>query len=271
MNEYYCVEKSDVSTVIDLNKIVASRVVRRLDKSLILPATENVSYEIAEEHQSEPIKDIRDVMRITEYLVDQKKYRDNMLFIMGINLGLRISDLLTFQFSHIINDDFTFKTKLPILEKKTKNTRKSRRNRYISINDAVVKAVTIYLQNTPGCKLSDYMFRSESNNGRNANEPMNRVSVHRIMNNIKKSLALDVEHFSSHTLRKTFAYFMMLKADNEPRKLLLLQKMFGHRSILDTLDYIGITGDEIEEAYMTFNLGLETAADVFDGHLIEAA
>lgn len=42
---------------------------------------------------------------------------------------------------------------------------------------------------------------------------------------------------------------------NDPRKLLLLQKMFGHSSAAQTLDYIGITGEEIEKAYMELNLG----------------
>ena len=55
-------------------------------------------------------------------------------------------------------------------QKKTKNTRKHQRNRYISINTAVVEAVTLYLENTPGVHLSDYMFRSASNNGCNENK-----------------------------------------------------------------------------------------------------
>ena len=35
---------------------------------------------------------------------------------------------------------------------------------------------------------------------------------------------------------------------NDGRKLLLLQKMLGHASAAQTLDYIGITSEEIEEA-----------------------
>jgi hypothetical protein len=47
----------------------------------------------------------------------------------------------------------------------------------------------------------------------------------------------------------------MLISKNDPRKLLLLQKMFGHSTSAQTLDYIGITGEEIEEAYLSLNLG----------------
>ena len=35
----------------------------------------------------------------------------------------------------------------------------------------------------------------------------------------------------------------------------MLQKMLGHSSPMQTLDYIGITSEEIEDAYMKLNLG----------------
>ena len=47
----------------------------------------------------------------------------------------------------------------------------------------------------------------------------------------------------------------MVMSGNDPRKLLLLQKMFGHSSAAQTLDYIGITSEEIDDAYRNLNLG----------------
>ena len=43
--------------------------------------------------------------------------------------------------------------------------------------------------------------------------------------------------------------------NNDPRKLLVLQKIFGHSSASQTMEYIGITDEEITEAYMRLNLG----------------
>ena len=83
---------------------------------------------------------------------------------------------------------------------------------------------------------------------------MDRKSVDRILKAIADELEIDCK-VATHTLRKTFAYHQMLMSNNDPRKLLLLQKMFGHSSAAQTLDYIGITGEEIEEAYMNLNLG----------------
>lgn len=236
---------------INVNQVITNR--RRLAYGVIQPAEEKVHIEIANEHTSEPIKSLDDIDRISKYLLTNQRYRDNMLFIVGINFGLRVSDLLQLRFSQLIDDNFTFRTTFPILEKKTKNTRKVRRNRYISINNAVMDAVTIYLQHTE-CKLDDFMFRSESNRGSNQNKPMSRMSVDRILKEIGDTLRLE-NKMATHSMRKTFAYHQMVMSNNDPRKLLLLQKMFGHSSAAQTLDYIGITGEEIEEAYMKLNLG----------------
>lgn len=237
----------------------------RLSSELITPV-DAPSYEIADSHTSEPIKDMGTIERISEYLISNNRYRDNMLFIVGINFGLRVSDLRLLRFSHLIDNNLFFKETFPILELKTKNTRKVKRNRYITINNAVIEAVTLFLKNTPNVKLDDYLFRSESNNGCCNNEPINRKSIDRILKNINDELDLGI-HMSTHTLRKTFAYHQMLMSNNDPRKLMLLSKMLGHSSILITMDYIGITDDEIEDAYKNLNLG--SKYNYLDSHIEE--
>lgn len=243
--------KEEHSTAIDVMKIRSSR--RKLEDGLLQSATECLTPEVAEEHASEPIKSIEDISRISSYLIDQKRYRDNMLFIVGINFGLRVSDLIQLRFSNLIDESFSFKTTFPVLEKKTKKTRKVQKNRYITINEAVMDAVELYLQHTPR-KLDDYMFRSESNRGGNENKPMTRMSVDRILKEIAQTLDIKAR-VATHTLRKTFGYHQMVMSGNDPRKLLLLQKIFGHSSSAQTLDYIGITQEEIEDAYLSLNLG----------------
>lgn len=227
---------------------------RKLAAGLIAPATESTYCEIAPEHAAEPIKSIDDIEAISKYLIETKQFRDNMLFIVGINFGLRASDLRVLRFSNLINDNFTFKDSFPVFEKKTRNTRKRKKNRYITINMAVIEAVTLYLENTPNVSLSDYMFRSVSNRGGNVNEPLSVKSIDRILKGIAKELDLNVK-MSTHTLRKTFCYHQMLMSHNDSRKLMLLQKMLNHSSPAQTLDYIGITCEEIEQAYKDLNLG----------------
>ena len=198
-----------------------------------------------------------------------KRYRDNMLFIVGINFGLRASDLRALRFSNIINDNFTFKDSFAVFEKKTRNTRKKKKNRYITINEAVMDAVTLYLQNTPNVSLSDYMFRSLSNRGGNKNEPLSIKSIDRILKGIADDLSLNVK-MSTHTLRKTFCYWMMMYGHNEPRRLLLLQKMLNHSSPIQTLDYIGLTQEEFDKAYRSLNLGKPGTHRLVDSYIFES-
>lgn len=248
----------------------------KLRAGLIAPAVEDTSTPLAPEHTSEPIKAMDDILRVSGYLLDNKRYRDNMLFIVGINFGLRVSDLRQLRFAHLINDNLTFKSSFPIFEQKTRNTRKHKKNRYITINAAVRQAVITYLENTPGVCLSDYMFRSEANNKGtkedrvNTNQPIHRNSIDRILKGLAKDLDLNIQ-MSTHTLRKTFAYHQMVMSNNDPRKLLLLQKMMGHSSAAQTLDYIGITGEEIEEAYRKLNLGSATCNYLIDSDVVEEA
>lgn len=241
---------------------------RKLEAGLIAPATEPTHCELAPEHAAEPIKSIDDINRISRYLIDTGRYRDNMLFIVGINFGLRVSDLRVLRFSNLINDNLTFKDSFPVFEKKTRNTRKKKKNRYITINDAVIEAVTLYLQNTPEARLSDYMFRSESNRGGFKNEPLTIKSIDRILKGIAADLNITAK-VSTHTLRKTFGYHQMLMSNNDSRKLLLLQKIFNHSTPAQTLDYIGITGEEIEEAYMKLNLGSTTQSYLVNSNIVE--
>lgn len=241
---------------------------RKLKAGLIAPAVEDTHCELAPEHAAEPIKSMEDITAISRYLISQKKYRDNMLFIVGINFGLRVSDLRMLRFSNLINDNLTFKDSFPVFEKKTRNTRKRKKNRYITINTAVVEAVTLYLENTPNICLSDYMFRSLSNRGGNLNEPLSIKSIDRILKGIADELDINVK-VSTHTLRKTFCYHQMLMSNNDTRKLMLLQKMMNHSSPAQTLDYIGITSEEIQEAYRKLNLGSERHSYLVDSSIEE--
>ena len=241
---------------------------RKLDAGLIAPATEETHCELAPEHAAEPIKSMDDIFKISRYLISENRYRDNMLFIVGINFGLRVSDLRMLRFCNLINDNLTFKNSFAVFEKKTRNTRKRKKNRYITINHAVIEAVTLYLENTPNVSLSDYMFRSVSNRGGNTNSPLSIKSIDRILKGLAIDLNLSVK-MSTHTLRKTFCYHQMVMSHNDSRKLLLLQKMLNHSSPAQTLDYIGITAEEIDDAYKQLNLGSREYNYLVDSNIVE--
>ena len=241
--------------------------VRKVADGLIAPAKEHVEEEIVKDHAAEPIKSMDDIDRISRFLIANGRYRDNMLFIVGINFGLRVSDLRVLRFSNLINDNFTFKDRFAVFEKKTRNTRKRKKNRYITINDAVVEAVTLFLENTPGVCLSDYMFTAIHGIA-DGTKPLDSNTIDRMLKKIARDLDLNIK-MSTHTLRKTFAYHMMVMAHNDSRQLLLLQKILNHSSPAQTLDYIGITAEEIDAAYKELNLGSERRNYLANANIIE--
>lgn len=263
--------------IIDLNAAQSSSIdvtalknnSRALRAGLISPATEVVVEELAPEHKSEPIKSLDDINWVCDYLLANKRYRDYMLFVVGINFGLRVSDLRTLRFSNLINTNFTFKDNFPVFEKKTRNTRKRKVNRYIGINKAVMEAVTLYLEHTPNVSLSDYMFRSQSPNGSNINRPMSRQAIDDMLKFVTSEAGI-TSKVSTHTLRKTFGYWMMAQSGNDTRRLYLLQRIFGHSSVAQTLSYIGITQEEITEAYQRLNLGSKTCNYMAKVEVIES-
>ena len=105
--------------------------------------------------QGEAIHSERDIRAVSDWYVAQERYRDNMLFVCGINLGLRVIDLLGLKFAHFIDDDLKFRPSFTIAEKKTK--------KFITkyVNPAIEAAITLYLRHTPGIHLDDYLFQSD--------------------------------------------------------------------------------------------------------------
>lgn len=265
MNKIIPVDFTQSPDTIQLDQVRESRALRF---ATIEPADSPDTREVAVDRAATPIKRIQDIERISDYLIRRGQYRDNMLFIVGINFGLRVSDLRTLKFCDLINPDFTFKRTFPILEQKTKSTRAVKKNRYITINMAVMDAVELYLSKTPGCKLSDYMFRSEKNIKEGVNEPIHRNTVEKMLKGVGAALHIDA-HMSTHSLRKTFGYHQMMMSGNSQRKLLVLQKIFGHSSAAITLNYIGITDDEIVDAYEGLNLGSKQHHYIIDSNVVE--
>ena len=123
----------------------------------------------------------------------------------------------------------------------------------------MVWAIDEYLNNEARkghkVKLNEYLFpatRSDTETGH-----INRKTVDMMIKGVIKDLGIQVKA-STHTLRKTFGYQMMEAAPvgKKEATLLLLQEIYGHSDSRTTRRYIGITQDDITDAYLGLNLGL---------------
>ena len=198
----------------------------------------------------EPIRDNKTIKNMRAILKSQST-RNELLFILGINVGLRISDILKLK----VRDLTKSNTKTPkdyviITEIKTRKTKK------FYIGDIVKKVIENYMKenNNPG--FDTYIFLSK----KGVNRPITRQQAYRIINNAAELLGLverndkgNLIHgeIGTHTLRKTFGYHSFKNGTS----LELLMDLFNHSSKTQTLRYIGITEDQKKEVYLKSNLG----------------
>lgn len=213
-----------------------------------------------DEHSAEPVKNKEDIARLRDYFLHHN-LRNHMLFVVGINVGLRISDLLALRFRDVMNEDLSYKKEIVKIEKKTKNTSKTIKRRIFALSPVAIQAIEMYRQTIKNFSLDMYLFRSESvaTKYTYTNKPMKRQGVQDILNEAFDALGITTRH-GTHVLRKTFAYHV-LTGTNDPfertRRLELLQSLFNHSSPAVTLAYAGITRDEKVSLYQNLDLGID--------------
>lgn len=180
------------------------------------------------------VKDVQPI-RSKEKLDDMKwalkrhcSERDYILFLMGINTGLRAGDLLALKVK-----DVRHKKQIVILEGKTKKTRKLN---LANIYDEIQQ----YIQTLD----SEWLFPS-----RKGDKPISVTQAYRQLN--KAAEMADIENgIGTHTMRKTFGYWFY----KQTKDIAKLQHILNHSTPAITLRYIGITEEEIEESLNDFVL-----------------
>lgn len=182
----------------------------------------------------EAIKDRQKIKEIKEILYTRSK-RDYLLFTLGINTGLKISEILIIKKEEIVDFDNNIKGFLVFNEKEEIR---------IYLNEQVKRAIGAYIETVPSLSHDDYLFKSKK-----GNLPITRQQAYRIINSVAKEVGIESK-IGTHTLRKTFGYH----AYRGGVAISLLQKIFHHSSRGETMKYIGIQKDE--ESYPKIDVNL---------------
>lgn len=197
--------------------------------------------------KSSLLKNIEESSEPTNELMNRRNYA---LFCMGINVGLRISDLIKLRWCDIFDKHWEVKDMISIKPKKTE-----RFNKYVTIvfNDSFKMAVQEYknevtrLRDLP--QLDDYIFWGKMN----ANSPIKEKSVCAIIKLVAEQAGIK-KNVGTHSLRKTFGRNFYMESKDRAYALRMLQECFGHESASTTLTYIGITIEELVSFYNSVNL-----------------
>lgn len=153
--------------------------------------------------------------------------RDYILFLIGINTGLRVGDLVKLQVS-----DVRRKKRAVIREGKTNKSR-------TIYMDNIYKEVQEYLKTVN----SPWLFPS-----RKGDKHITPTQAYRQIQ--KAAKMADLESIGTHTMRKTFGYWHY----RQFRDVVELQTILNHSTPSVTLRYIGITEEAIENNLKTFKL-----------------
>lgn len=188
-----------------------------------------------------PIKSLADIGKIKRHLLKTQQYRNYLLFVMGINVGLRISDLLSLRISDVWHNGKCVEA-IVIREQKTK------KYRTIALNGATEEAIERYLNSLKTFNEDDWLFKS-----RKYGTPLTKQSAHRIINQIMADCGI-VGHWGTHTLRKTFAYQLYMANAEQPMILEYLMKLLNHSSQQITLAYMGIEQQQLNNLVENLNL-----------------
>lgn len=201
----------------------------------------------------EEIKSIIIVLnkRIEEATNENQKQianRNKLLFLIGVNVGLRASDLMQLRWSYFYKEDMTFKEFYVLQPKKQKKTGKFVK---IFFNQTVKKAIENYVNDYPIESLDDYLFKS-----RKGDNPITERGLWKIIVDVSADAGIE-KNVGSHSLRKTWARNIYDKAEDKGGALVMLQECLKHSDSLTTLRYIAIMDEEKKDMYESIELGLD--------------
>ena len=186
----------------------------------------------------EPIRDTKKISQIKNLLRAENNIRDLLLFELGINSALRISDLLRIQISDLFESSLEVRRFFDMKEEKTgKSTR-------ITITPKVRETLWLYAETYPqvvqeGTNFVFFQKKTYPLGSHAIGRKMSWVFLSRICSEVWLK-----GNYWNHSLRKTWGY----QARMNTIPLEIIQHKLNHSSLVVTQRYLWITADEIEEA-----------------------
>jgi len=190
---------------------------------------------------SRPLTEL-EIQAIITTFSGKYEVRNTSLFLLGLNTGARISELLSLN----VGDVWRYHRPVDIIYFQKRHTKGKLQGRQITIKAGGKKAIfdLIRWKRKQGESLSKDtpLFVSRHN------KRLGRKQAHNIL-----KAAFDACQLSgvvtTHSLRKTFANHVLRASDGNIR---VLQELLGHRHLSTTEVYLGITSDELLSAVPDF-------------------
>ena len=179
----------------------------------------------------EPIREWEKIQEMKSLLIDEQKYRDWLMLVLGLNFALRISDLLKIRVSDVYDPDMYPRIRLILREKKTN------KENFLAITNSSRDALIDYVKYTRIKFSDDYLFKSRQG----GNRSIDRIQAYRILNQVAEKVGLSDINVGTHTLRKSWGYHAYKRFNLSLDDIML---KLNHQSIQSTKRYVGLTAEE---------------------------
>ena len=191
----------------------------------------------------EPIRDRKKIAQIKNQLRGQRRFRDLLLFVVGINTALRISDLLELRVAHFLDDQQRIRHRFWIKEQKRGKRQE------IVINNSIREVLEEYLAAYQAITTAGNHFVFFNSKANNFKQPIRRGQAWKVITTICQQVGLH-GNFGTHSLRKTWGYHARMQGVD----LALIMHKLNHESVAYTKRYLGITDDELQAVSKRLNL-----------------
>lgn len=191
----------------------------------------------------EPIRDRKKIAQIKNLLRGEGRFRDLLLFTVGINTALRVSDLLRLQVGHFMDDRPAIKKRFQI------KAQKRGKRHEVFVNSSIEEIFKEYLAAYPNIVSNPHYFLFFNTKANDFTEPIGRGQTWKFITAICKQVGLR-DNFGTHSLRKTWGYHARLQGVD----LALIMYKLNHASIAYTKRYLGISDDELQAVVERLNL-----------------
>lgn len=184
----------------------------------------------------EPIRD-RKIIAKFENDLRHNNLRDLILFKIGINSGLRISDLTTLRIEDVKGQEHA-----KVKERKTGKWNK------LVISPKLQKMIREYIKTQLDDRDAGWLFPSRKTKDGKENH-ISTKQGYRVIKDSADRIGYKAP-LGTHTLRKTYGYHLYLSGMDVTRIMALL----NHSAPSVTLNYIGITREELDTAVINLDL-----------------
>ena len=191
-------------------------------------------------HKAEYIKSLDDINKIRSYYTSHNRLRDDMMFVVGICTGLRISDLCSLNVGDVVDKKGKFKDYIDIIEKKT-GKRSATYDDKCVITEAMRLVIAKYLNSRKNWSLDDPLLYSRKPN-KNGEHRIAEESGWRIIKQAQRATGI-AYNLGSHSMRKTFANIAACcghESNIDMNKLIQIQHMLKHSDYQTTMRYLNL-------------------------------